>query len=298
VVHIRYIGVWDTVKSIGDPLLGDQDDDGEYDAAEFYDHDLRASVHSARHAIALDERRKKFNVTPWDNIDQLNEGRGFKVDDPERPFQQLWFPGGHGSVGGGGDIKGLSDEGLEWVLEGAKRAGLALDVGAHSKVWAVRPDVLAPLENSSEKSWHPRDVAMRMLPKKDRDGPSFVHEVAQATIVRWGAPVDALPEGKRYRPASLRDIEAQLDQAARFDTWEYDIRGGYADPGAVISNVRTSDGREFRRYVVKPADSLSKIAKALLGDPKREGEILALNRTTIMDPARIYAGQVLNVPLA
>lgn len=288
--------MWDTVKSIGDPLLGDRDDDGEYDAAEFYDHNLHASVRYARHAIALDERRKKFNVTPWDNVDQLNQARGFAVDNPERPYQQLWFPGGHGSVGGGGDIKGLSDEGLEWILDGAKNAGLALDVAAHSKVWSIRPDVLAPLENSSATSWRPRDVAMRLLPKEDRDGPRFLHEVAQATIVRWAAPAQLLPEKKEYRPHSLRDLEAQLNQAADLEAWEYETRGGYAEPGTSLPNVKTSDGREFRRYVVKSGDSLSKIAKNLLGGAERTEEIYAANRTTIMDKTRLYVGQILNIP--
>lgn len=299
VVTIRYIGVWDTVKSIGDPLLGDRDDDGEYDGAEFHDHHLHPSVGAARHAVALDERRKKFNVTLWDNVDELNQARGFGVEDPDRPYQQVWFPGGHGSVGGGGDIKGLSDEGLEWVLDGAKKEGLALDVNAYSKVWTIRPDVLAPLENSAGKSWRPRDVAMRLLPKDDRDGPRALHEVARAGLVRWAAPAARLPEERAYRPAPLKPLEAVLKaETADFQPWEYEIRGGYGTPGETVANVRTSDGREFRRHVVRPGDSLSRIARDLLGDAARAPDIFALNRTTVMERHRLYVGQVLNLPMA
>lgn len=297
IINVRYIGVWDTVKSIGDPLLGDKDGDGEYDAAEFHDHNLHPSVESARHAIAIDERRKKFDVTPWDNVDNLNEQKNYALDDPERPYQQLWFPGDHGSVGGGGDVRGLSDEGLEWVLDGAKKAGLALDIAAHSKVWSIQPDVLAPLENSSEKSWRPRDVAMRMLPKKDRNGPSAIHEVSRAAIVRWGAPAKHLPEKESYRPSTLEDVAAFLDLAAAdLMPWEYEARGGFAPPQSDPDRHRASDGRDFPRYVVTSGDSLPKIAKNLLGNAKRADDILALNRTTVMDLSRLYVGQVLNLP--
>lgn len=298
IINVRYIGVWDTVKSIGDPLLGDKDRDGEYDAAEFHDHNLHPSVGSARHAIAIDERRKKFDVTPWTNVDDLNRDKGFALNDPDRPYQQLWFPGDHGSVGGGGDVRGLSDEGLEWVLDGAKKAGLALDIDAHSKVWSIRPDVLAPLENTSEKSWHPRDVAMRMLPKADRHGPTQRHEVSRAALIRWGAPAGSLPEKKAYRPSStLKHVEAFLDEdAASLQDWEYEARGGYVSSKSIPDDYKTSDGRTFRRHVIVSGDSLPKIAKRRLGDAKHAGDILALNRTVIMDPARLYVGQVLNLP--
>lgn len=300
VVRVRYIGVWDTVKSIGDPLLGDRDDDGEFDAAEFHDDRLHPTVVAARHAVALDERRKKFNVTLWSNVDALNRGRKAAVDSPERPYQQMWFPGGHGSVGGGGNLKGLSDEGLLWVLEGAKLEGLELDITTASKIWGMHPDVLAPLENSTgPKSWRLSDVAMRMLPTADRVGPTQLHEVSQAARVRWAAPDGATPEAGRYRPKTLERLAGKLGAAtADFKPWEYEARGGYAAPGARVANFKTRDGQAFRRYVVSPGDSLGKIAGALLKDPKRAGEILALNRTTVMEPARISVGQVLNVPLA
>jgi uncharacterized protein (DUF2235 family) len=299
IVRVRYIGVWDTVKSIGDPLLGDRDHDGDYDAAEFHDDRLYASVVAARHAVALDERRKKFNVTPWSNIDELNRGKKAAIDDPGRPYQQVWFPGGHGSVGGGGNVKGLSDEALLWVLEGAKNEDLELDITTASKIWGIRPNVLAQLENSDgPKSWKLSDVAMRMLPKEDRVGPTQLHEVSQSARVRWAAPDGQTPEDGRYRPRTLQAVSAQLDAAiADFRPWEYEAHGGYAAPGTKLPNFRTTDGREFRRYVVSAGDTLGKIAKALLGDAKRSGEILALNRTTVMEPARISVGQALNIPL-
>lgn len=298
VVRIRYIGVWDTVKTIGSSVFGDRDDDGEFDEAEFHDHHLHSSVDSARHAVALDERRKKFNVTLWDNVDAVNLARGFAVDAPDRPYQQLWFPGDHGSVGGGGDVRGLSDEGLEWVLDGAKAAGLALDTSTVSRIYGIRPDILAPLENSSKTDWSVASIGMKLLPKADRAGPTAMHEVAQSSILRWAAPKDTLPERQPYRPGSLESIALQMDAAGSdFAEWEFRARGGYAEVDQDLSDIKVDD-RAFRRHAVRLGETLGVIARDQLGDAKRKAEILAINRTAILDPDRLYVGQVLNLPTA
>ena len=51
-----------------------------------------------------------------------------------------------------------------------------------------------------------------------------------------------------------------------------------------------------RSYVVKSGDSLSKIAKELLGDADRWPEILAVNKDKISDPNAIKPGQELKIP--
>jgi nucleoid-associated protein YgaU len=51
-----------------------------------------------------------------------------------------------------------------------------------------------------------------------------------------------------------------------------------------------------RTYVVKSGDSLSKIAKELLGDASRWPEIHEANRDEIEDPNLIYPGQELRIP--
>ncbi len=49
-------------------------------------------------------------------------------------------------------------------------------------------------------------------------------------------------------------------------------------------------------YVVKSGDSLSKIAKEMLGDAARWPEIFELNKDKISDPNLIYVGQELRLP--
>ncbi len=51
-----------------------------------------------------------------------------------------------------------------------------------------------------------------------------------------------------------------------------------------------------KTYVVQPGDSLSKIAKNVLGDAKRWPEIFELNKDKIKDPNLIYPGQELRLP--
>jgi uncharacterized protein (DUF2235 family) len=122
-LRVAYLGVWDTVGALGvprhlavAPLLN-----GE--SYQFHDTDLSSLVGSARHAIALDERRRTFEPARWSNLDRLNGDRRGE----DAPYQERFFAGDHGSVGGGGDILDLSNIALEWVAEGARAAGLSLD---------------------------------------------------------------------------------------------------------------------------------------------------------------------------
>ncbi|MFN3227868.1 MAG: DUF2235 domain-containing protein, partial [Hyphomicrobiales bacterium] len=70
-LNIAYLGVWDTVGSLGipssltfSPLFNKRH--------RFHDTSLSAMVARARHAVAIDERRTTFEPTLWDNIDDLN----------------------------------------------------------------------------------------------------------------------------------------------------------------------------------------------------------------------------------
>jgi uncharacterized protein (DUF2235 family) len=102
----------------------------------FYDRTLNPKVRYARHALAIDERRKDFNREPW----------GARRDHPERPkdepewFQQVWFPGCHSDVGGSylEEESRLSDISLKWMLEAAASVGLKYD-----------PAVLRPYPDAS-----------------------------------------------------------------------------------------------------------------------------------------------------
>ncbi len=122
-VPITYVGVFDTVGQRGIPSnfgpiawLWNR-------KLQFHDLTLSARVKSARHACAIDELRGAFPVTPWENLDERNRERGFDPADLNAPYQQRWFPGSHGEVGGGVGSK-LANITLHWIAEGARESGL------------------------------------------------------------------------------------------------------------------------------------------------------------------------------
>jgi nucleoid-associated protein YgaU len=51
-----------------------------------------------------------------------------------------------------------------------------------------------------------------------------------------------------------------------------------------------------RTYTVKSGDTLSKIAKAHLGDASKYTVLFEANREVLKDPDKIFPGQVLKIP--
>lgn len=195
---VRYIGVWDTVGSLGVPgqfrllarLLN-----GRF---QFHDTDLSRCVCRARHAVAIDERRRTFKPTLWCNLD--GEGGLNKGDrSPRRPYRQEWFPGDHGSVGGGGRPD-LSSIALLWVAIGAAKEGLAFDQSRLREICGAR-NITAPGRAHARRMslWY----FVTSLGSCDRRGPKDPLHVARATLRRL-----RLMPG--YRPQPLRALFDRL----------------------------------------------------------------------------------------
>jgi len=53
---------------------------------------------------------------------------------------------------------------------------------------------------------------------------------------------------------------------------------------------------EARYYTVEGGDSLSKISKAMYGDPMKYQQIFEANQPMLEHPDKIYPGQVLRIP--
>ena len=53
---------------------------------------------------------------------------------------------------------------------------------------------------------------------------------------------------------------------------------------------------ESRMYTVQKGDNLSKISKAMYGDPNQYNKIFEANKPMLKDPDKIYPGQVLRIP--
>ncbi len=136
---ISYLGIFDTVGQRGLPsVFGPLADMRNKKKFGFHDLNLGNHVAAARHALAIDEHRRVFPPTPWENFGTLNDAAR-KEGQPD-PYQQRWFAGGHGDIGGGGKST-LSTFSLDWMVDGAERAGLVFDRTAESPLTLT----LAPL---------------------------------------------------------------------------------------------------------------------------------------------------------
>ncbi len=288
VVRIKYLGVWDTVAAIGVPsdiFFAPFANRHE----RYFDADLTPMVVSARHAVSIDEDRTTFTPTLWPNFSDLNASLGAEPFSPHAPYQQKWFPGDHGSVGGGGDIRGLSDRALSWILDGALAMGLEVDQDAGSPLFSLAPDDFAPLKNMKPS---PTSLLARvegaLLTRHPREhGPTRIEEISDSAIRRWRESAERLPERTPYRPPTLAGAVAALDAAPSGHQTKT------APPETNLSEAAKPTAGSL--YKVLYGDSLRALAVKLYGHADLAGAIVNAN-PSITEPDRIYVGQVIFLP--
>lgn len=103
---VHFIGVWDTVSSVG----------WVWEPAQYAYTRMNPSVKKVRHAVSIDERRIFFRQ----NL--------FKAA-PGQDLVELWFPGVHSDVGGGYPQadSGLSRLAFQWMVTEAQTAGILVN---------------------------------------------------------------------------------------------------------------------------------------------------------------------------
>jgi len=196
-LRIRYLGVWDTVGSLGIPRVLPISL-GLNKQYQFHDTALSRAVESARHAVAIDERRKAFAPTLWTNLDAFNA--------PGAPARvlQAWFPGDHGGVGGSDISRGLSNCALLWVLEGAETAGLAL----MREPGSVLSSCMAQVDPIETPLTAPGFSLLNFTGARWRRGLARFEDVHEAALLRWTV-------NTRYRPLPLSPFGARIAETLR-----------------------------------------------------------------------------------
>jgi uncharacterized protein (DUF2235 family) len=112
---ILFVGVWDTVGSLGAPgALGQLFNRNKY---RYHDIGLNRHIANAYHALAIDEQRGPFAPSLF-----------VRPDGWAGKLEQAWFPGFHCNVGGSLDPDGVANEPLHWIVEKAEALGLEFDV--------------------------------------------------------------------------------------------------------------------------------------------------------------------------
>ncbi|MEO1013579.1 MAG: DUF2235 domain-containing protein [Pseudomonadota bacterium] len=202
-IRISFLGVWDTVGALGIPDLSRllKLDKKSRDKHRFHNTYLSPIVNYARHAVAIDERRKVFRHT------EMNPLPGGAA--PANQIRQVWFPGDHGCVGGGGD--GLpegdpkkldstphSDAALAWMIDEVEsNAGLKV----RREVLELAPDPLARFGDFGggfdRRMSDPLAGAAPDNPGRDKRPFCQFTDVSAAAVSRWRGD-------NRYRPKNLR----------------------------------------------------------------------------------------------
>jgi uncharacterized protein (DUF2235 family) len=172
---IHFIGVWDTVGALGNPLyLGQLNRRNR-----FHDTCLSRYAAHAYQALAIDEWRINFRPAIWN----LQPGN------PNQKLEQRWFIGSHSNVGGGYQSRALSDIPLKWLLERAEAAGLGCSTTG------LNPDFQGPL--TSSWTWGYRLLPRHFRPIADEDPNGATNEtIDDSAFARIVAD-------RTYRPRNL-----------------------------------------------------------------------------------------------
>jgi hypothetical protein len=137
--QIKCLGVFDTVGARGIPssLLRWRN----IERYGFHDTTLSSIVDHAFHAMALDEKRRRYVATLW--------SYGFHHNN--KGIEQVWFPGCHSDIVGGVSSEDLSSLPLYWMIRRIQdnNLGLVLDDKGVEKVKALRKETEAILGDKS-----------------------------------------------------------------------------------------------------------------------------------------------------
>lgn len=193
-VPITLLGCWDTVGSLGIPDLAsflkfDQKINQKY---RFHDTQLNRMIKNALHAVAIDEQRKVFNVTPMEK----------NPDAEDQVLRQVWFPGDHGCVGGGSQEHcKLSDATLKWMIESICDIGLGLEFEPEN----INPPI--EIDYNSDFHFQPKTL----IGKATRLAGVIVREIGDEFENLHEGVVERLKKRGDYRPENLKKFLEKLE---------------------------------------------------------------------------------------
>ena len=205
---IHFIGVWDTVGSLGVPYGPLRRITAS--RYNFHDTDLSEAVNYAYQALAIDERRGAFPPTLWTR----KAGRGDLPEDQahKQVLEQVWFAGAHSNIGGGYEDCSLSDISFLWMV--SKAAAAATDDGG--RPLALDEDYLkkkingrmGALTDSAGGTWRYLPKRVRALMAKPPEGKETCEFVHSSVVRRYKWPKAGSFEPFPYRP---KNASALLD---------------------------------------------------------------------------------------
>lgn len=122
--QVQFLGVWDTVKFVGWLNMKARIEVARWPFTANLD-----NVATARHALAIDERRRPFAEYRF---------KAEAVADSGGRFQELWFAGVHGDIGGQNrDDDQLPDIAFSWMVKQAVAEGFAVKTTRYRRLVGV-----------------------------------------------------------------------------------------------------------------------------------------------------------------
>jgi uncharacterized protein (DUF2235 family) len=203
-VPITLMACWDTVGSLGIPdLIPNLPIDYWLNLPyRFHNTNLSELIQNALHAVALDEQRKVFSMTPM-----------YTRPNAPTKLRQVWFVGNHESIGStfGGIFADIS---LDWMLGAIAELGLGLTV----KSGIFDPAKVAPdqvlqnipenklrdfVENAKQNFLSGLGLAPREI--EGTPNPENLTQLFHSTILKLWCRQPGYP----YRPPSLDKTDWQ-----------------------------------------------------------------------------------------
>lgn len=141
VPQVHFLGVWDTVKSVGWLNLK-----GRFETARWPFTRKIDNVGVARHAMAIDENRRPYGIYRFDSASVAGSaGR----------YQEQWFVGVHSDVGGQfPDDHELSDVAFSWMVKEAALAEFRVNKQKYNWMLNSRFDDELPADRAMGKIHH------------------------------------------------------------------------------------------------------------------------------------------------
>ena len=164
---VHFMGVWDTVKSVG-----------WFRRRVTLDFTMNnPSIRYGRHAVAIDEKRSQYRTNLWGSKNRSD-------------FREVWFAGVHSDVGGSYEENGLSNVSLKWMLDAARSYGMIID---EDKLAAIIPDPMGKMHNPLTPFWWLLGWAKRKVRTMCREEGAMVWVHSSVKVRQEGDP--------KYKPA-------------------------------------------------------------------------------------------------
>ena len=213
---VEFIGVYDTVASIGKPNLDDEDK--PISDVVFEDGTISDNINRAVHLLSLDEKRIAFQPT---------------LMNADKRVKEVWFSGVHSDIGGGYYNDGLSDITLDYMINEVYERNLPLTVLDFSQInfeqlktkhFSIHPkdlfiDVNYLAQLHEKERWFPfasLTLSHRDVRVNEEDEPS----TSKFPIIYYSVKqrIENLAD---YRPAVLENMNYYLE----YDNYYFQTQG-------------------------------------------------------------------------